>query len=317
MVKQRKNRRLRHRIYRGPGDVWPAIGAGELLLEYFSDTQLIGWLARAQDIQNYHYLWFFELERQRATNHKKLIEALATVPGVSVDLAGWGRALPYRYSHLPLSCVGSLRWVGGRFNYGTDIDAARYVPFPALYLAENLETGFREMFGLVREDRRGGLTAKELALCGESGVTWVAVQGVVQNVFDLTNPDNLREFVKVLATFKLSRDVRATEEKLRATPLRLIASVNDLHDSFMTENWREFPAQLSTPANSQLFGHLISHAGFEGVLYSSTVTGKQNLALFSRQFQNSASIVRALDPPVGAICVELSAATYLDAERQY
>jgi hypothetical protein len=37
----------------------------------------------------------------------------------------------------------------------------------------------------------------------------------------------------------------------------------------MAENWREFPAQFSTPANSQLFGHLLAHAGFEGVLFSS------------------------------------------------
>src|SRR5262245_38985708 len=144
-----RNRRLRHRVYRGPTSAWPAIRAGELLLEYFSDSQLIGWRARAQDIQKYHYLWFFELERQRAENRKKLADALATVPGATINLAGWGRAIPLKYCMAPLSCIGSLRWVGGRFNYGVDIDASRYEPFPALYLAQDVETGLREMLGLA------------------------------------------------------------------------------------------------------------------------------------------------------------------------
>jgi hypothetical protein len=312
---KKKNQRLRLRVYRGPLGAWPSIGAGELLLEYFSDKDLIGWRSRAKDLQDYHYLWFFELESQRAVNHQKLLDALTTVPGIAVDLAGWGRAIAYRYSDVPLSCAGSLKWLGGRFNYGADIDEARFAPFPALYLAQDAETGFREMAGLVRESQRAGLTAEELALCTKSGITWVAVEGTAQNVFDATRVASLKAFANVLNAFKVSRNVRDTEEKLRAIPLRLIKTADELLRSFMAENWRELPAVFSTPANSQLFGHLLTQAGFEGVLYSSTITKRSNLALFPRQFENSSSIVRAIAPPSGARCTELSADTYRDAER--
>lgn len=314
-MKPRRDRRLRHRVYRGPSGFAPATGAGELIVEYFTDRQLIAWRARAGDIQDYHYLWFFELERQRTANHAKLREALGTVTGTTIELAGWGRALAYKYSNTPLSCVGSLKWVGGRFNYGVDIDSSRYTPFPALYLAQDLETGLREMHGLLRDNDRAGMTANELAFCSESGITWAAVEGSVHNIFDITRIANLEAFAEVLATFKFSRNVRAREEKLRATSLRLISTADELHQSFMTENWREFPSMLSTPANSQLFGHLLSQAGFEGALFSSTITQKLNLALFPRQFENSASIVKVIAPPPGANCCELSAATYADAER--
>ena len=245
----------------------------------------MGWRALAKDLQDYHYLWFFELESQRASNQARLVEALGSIPGKNIDLDGWGRAIAYKYSHTPLSCVGSLKWVGGRFNYGADIDDTRFAPFPALYLAQDPETGLREMHGLVREDKRAGLTAKELSFCSESGVSWVAVKGAMCNVFDLTRVANLRTFADVLSKFKVSRNVRAAEGKLRATPLKLIATARELHGSFMAENWREFPVQFSTPANSQLFGNLLSHAGFEGVLFSSTITQSEIWRCFRGSFK--------------------------------
>jgi RES domain len=314
--KKKASRRLRFNVYRGVQGSWPTIGPGELLLEYFSDNELVGWRSRGKDLQDYHYLWFFELESQRATHHQRMLEALRSVPGTTVSLDAWGRAMAYKYSDAPLSCIGSLKWVGGRFNYGVDIDASRFTPFPALYLAQDAETGFREMNGLVRGTERSGLNASELALCTESSITWVAVEGAVNNIFDVTRAANLRAFADVLNTFKLSRNVRDVEAKLNATPLRLARTAKELQRSFMSENWRELPTLFSTPANSQLFGHLLTHAGFEGVLYSSTITGRRNLALFPRQLQNSSSVVRVVGPPAVARCVELSAATYGDAERE-
>jgi hypothetical protein len=223
--------------------------------------------------------------------------------------------MAYRYSDAPLSCVGSLKWVGGRFNYGVDIDDTRFAPFPALYLAENSETGFREMNGLVRETQRSGLTGDELALCTKSGIAWVPVRGKVSNIFDVTRAANLRAFASVLQSFRVSPNVRNFEAKLNAVPLRLVKTAKELQRSFMSENWRELPSIFATPANSQLFGHLLRLAGFEGVLFSSTITRKLNLALFPRQFEHSSSAVYVKDPPAGARCTELSAATYADVER--
>jgi hypothetical protein len=213
-----------------------------------------------------------------------------------------------------LSCVGSLKWVGGRFNYGVDIDSSRYAPFPALYLAEDMETGLREMQGLTREDTRDGLTADELSLCAKNGVTWFIVSGSVSNIFDLTRPGSLEGVARIISTFKLSKAVRDAEKRLAAKPLVLIATAEELLASFMYENWRENPSIMNTPANSQLFGHLLSLAGFEGALFSSTRTRKKNLVLFTRQFKNSASVARVLNPPATARCCELSAQTYSELE---
>ena len=102
------------------------------MLEYFSDADALAWRAKSEDVQRYHYLWYFELEAQRAANHQVLIDALRAVAGVAIELAGWRRAIQYKYSDRPLSCVGSTKWVGGRFNYGVDIDNSRFAPFPAL-----------------------------------------------------------------------------------------------------------------------------------------------------------------------------------------
>jgi hypothetical protein len=178
-----------------------------------------------------------------------------------------------------------------------------------------METGMREMHGLTRETTRAGLTANELNLCAQDGVAWIAVAGQVSNIFDLTHAHGLTGVVKVLSQFKLSKRVRDEEGRLRANPLKLVATTGQLFESVMTESWREFPTLVNTPANSQLLGHLLSLAGFEGVLYSSTRTGKRNLALFTRQFENSASIVRAVAPPASATRCELSSSTYRDLER--
>jgi hypothetical protein len=310
--KRRTTRHPQFKVYRGRE--LPTIPAGELLLEYFTDEEALGWRAKSEDVQNYHYLWWFELEGQRATHQPRLIEALRSVTGITVDLSGWGRALQYKYSDTPLSCVGSLKWVGGRFNYGVDIDSSRYATFPALYLAEDMETGLREMHGLTRDSTRNGLNSGELDLCAENGVAWISVSGKVSNIFDLTHPRTLEGVAQIISTLKLSKAVRDTERKLSITPLRLIANAEDLFSSFMLENWREFPTIVNTPANSQLFGHLLSIAGFEGALFSSTRTGKKNLVLFPRQFKNSASLVRVLKPPSTARCCELSAQTYAELE---
>ena len=315
MAKGRKPRSLRLNVYRSRGPEPPRLPSGELLLEYFSDHQLVAWRTRGEKIQKYHYLWYFELESQRASTQPKILEALSTVPGISIDLASWGRAVAYKYSATPLSCVGSLKWVGGRFNYGIDVDSTRFSPFPALYLAEDIETGLREMQGLTRETTRAGLTAAELNLFSKNGVAWIAVSGKVSNVYDLTHPEGLSGLVQVLAKFKLSKRVRDAENRLRANPLKLVRTAGELFQSIMTESWREYPTLVSTPSNSQLLGHLLSLAGFEGVLYSSTRTGKKNLALFTRQFENSSSIVRAMAPPAAATQCELSSSTYRDLER--
>jgi len=130
-----------------------------------------------------------------------------------------------------------------------------------------------------------------------------------------TRAANRRAFAEAINRFQLSRNVRDAEARLGAAPLRLARTPKQLQTTFMAATWRELPAMFSTPASSQLFGHLLSQAGFEGILYSSTLTKRLSLALFPRQLVSSSSVVRVVQPPEVARCTELSADTYLDAER--
>ena len=217
-------------------------------MEHFTDAELEAWQNRGADYQRYHYLWYFELEAQRAARQEDLLDALRKTPAVEVGLTGgWGRALPYVYSHTPLSCIGSLKWVGGRFNYGNDIDSTRFPPFPALYLAEDMETRIREMLGLTSQDMRSGLTAHELGLCSVDGLTWAIVAGSVNNIFDLTTDSNLKVFTKVIASFQLSARVRRLERLMGLAAMRVITESAELHSTFMAEEWRQYPVMWNTP----------------------------------------------------------------------
>ena len=316
MTKRKNVRRLKHQLYRTPVGEPPAMAPDELLVEFFSDQELRAWKSRSSEYQQYHYLWYFELEAQRAAVQPQLLDSLRGISAISVDLAGWGRATQYCYSHMPLSCLGSLKWVGGRFNYGLDIDSSRFTPFPALYLAEDLETGLREIQGLTRENTRAVLTPGELNLCAKNGIAWAAVKGSVHNIFDLTAVSNLKPFTEVIASFTFSKAVRDAEKRMQLQPLMVVTEPKMLHQTFLAENWRQYPVAWNTPANPQLLGHLLSLAGFEGVLFSSTRTNKMNLALFTRQFKNSSSTVEVIAPPPTSSCTALSAHTFLDLESQ-
>jgi hypothetical protein len=144
---------------------------------------------------------------------------------------------------------------------------------------------------------------------------WLALTGIVNNVFDLTQERNLVPFLKATSIFRFSRDFRAYERSLGIRPVRVANTTARLITTFMDPSWRAFAAHVDLPANSQVFGGLAAAAGFEGIRYKSVRTGGDALAIFPRAFRNSASIVRVRDPHPGAHCVELSATTFNDCER--
>lgn len=311
---QAKKRRLRLKVYRGSDADLAGSQAGELLVEHFSDRQFREWKGRADILQEYHYLWWYELAAQQAQANGPLIEALKSSRPIHQDLAGWGRAIQYKYCNSPLSAIGSLKWVGGRFNYGRDI-APRYMPFPALYVAEDAETGIRELHGLTREDGRAGLTAEELALASSSSFTWFSIDGKLSNIFDLTKPDPLEEIMTLISRFSLSRRVRDFEDKHSLAPLRLARTADQLFQSMLTEHWRQYPTMFNSPANSQLFATWLIQAGFEGVKYISTKSGKASVAVFTRQFEHSDSVIAVVDPPAEATHCLLNRDTFKEAEE--
>jgi RES domain-containing protein len=68
-----------------------------------------------------------------------------------VNLNGWVRIVNYQFSHTPLSCAGSLKYIGGRYNAGVELEPNTLAAWPTLYIAENYETAFREAFQLCQQ----------------------------------------------------------------------------------------------------------------------------------------------------------------------
>ena len=223
------------------------------------------------------------------------------------DLSQWVRIITYQYSLEPLSCAGSLRDLGGRFNAGSELDADTLSAWPALYIAEDFQTAFREKFQLAHTADVDGLTPQELAL--EHGVSHstVFVQGRLHSIFDMTTARNLDAVARVLRRIKMPSRAMQIRRKLAipSTVVNMIQSNVQLHDAALKHNWRLLPIQFGLPAPSQTLAELIRAAGFEAILYRSTKGNGKCLAVFP-DLLASGSFVELVDaPPSGQTHVRL------------
>jgi hypothetical protein len=182
---------------------------------------------------------------------------------------------------------------GGRFNVGA-IDPMRYPMFPALYLAADKGTGLAEVLG--RDKGIGSLTPEELALTKPASISALSVSGKLESVLDVRVSGNLSAFVSLINVFKLSKSLVSEARRLGWSPLRLVTTVAELKAVLMLENWRNWPMLYDVPAAGQIFGGVAMDAGIEGILYESVLTGKECLAVFSKNFLNSSSYIELDDP---------------------
>lgn len=174
------------------------------VLEQFSLASLSRWKSAGKG--GSEPCLFFGLERHRAVNAAALADAVRSQLSGPFRFEGWARVVDYRFALDPLSLEGSIRRDGGRFNIGAAIDPAAYTPFPALYLAEDFETAFRERFGIERTHKRAGLSAEELVLRGPGSFTSVELRGMVELVLDVGRREVLTPAASVLATFQMLRE---------------------------------------------------------------------------------------------------------------
>lgn len=113
----------------------------------------------------------------------------------------------------------------------------------------------------------------------------------------------------------MSSSLRKFERNLGLKPMQVVSTATLLMRSFMEKEWRAFPMQVDIPANSQIFARLVLMAGFEGIRYESTRTGKDALVIFPRNFRNSTSFVQVTDAPPESKCAVLNGEAWEDAER--
>ena len=269
---------------------------GILELDRFTTQDLQKW---EQASANLDQLWdslYFGVEPERRKLRHQLIEAIKGVGHTALQLDHWVRIVTYQYSLEPLTCAGSLQALGGRFNAGYELDANTMRPWPALYIAQNRETAFREKFQLASGEDVDGLTPQDLSLEGTVSHTTVFVNGQLNRVFDMTAFTSLISVAKVLSKIKLPSDVAALARKLKfdSNTFLMVKTGQQLFNAAVKQNWQVLPTQFGLPAPSQILAQLIRNAGYEAILYPSSKGSGKCLAVFPTNLGDS-SFVQLVD----------------------
>jgi RES domain len=275
---------------------------GILELDRFTSANLYAWERASQDLNELTGVLFYHLEPERQRLRAELLASLDR-PYFPLYEKNWGRIVAYRYSNSPLSSAGSLRDIGGRFNVGTELDGGTIKGWPALYLAENYETAYREKFGLKRDQVVNGLTPDELALQPGSSHSFVQVDIKLNKVFDLTSSASLSALEKILQKFKVPARAKELHKKLRFPrnqPILFRTAAHLFHHVCMF-NWRVIPTQFGFPSTSQILAELIFAAGYEAILYKSSKSGARCLAVFSENLLDDSFVELADAPPQAVV----------------
>lgn len=269
---------------------------GILELDHFTRVDLERWGRLSRDLDRLHHLLYFNFAEQRSTLRKELLAALQEPDCAPFQFENWVRILPYRYCLDPLSAAGSLTNFGGRFNIGRDVPGDVASPWPALYLAENFETAFREKYGQSRQDVAVGLSPEELALQKPESITSVRVHGHIERVFDVSDDTALKPFCEVLRRCRMPAEIPKLLGRLKIgkNKIQLVRSPSQLRRAVMAHTWRQWPAQFEVPAHGQILASLLIDAGYEAVLYPSAKSGHRCLALFPCNIGSAGTFVELM-----------------------
>lgn len=281
-------------------------------LDYFTNVDLKRWKRNSDLLIEYHFKYYYCLESQRAANYNKIIDALRkSFISDPLIITDWIRIVSYKRSLQPLSSLGSLEWVGSRFNIGLDVNPEFFPAFNALYLAETSETAMREKFGMAENETRDSLSRDEVLLMRPNSYSHIRLHGEIHHYFDLTKPSKLKPLIKIINNFTISAEVKNLAKILNIKTPCVVTNCNDLQKVLLIDGWREHPVQFNLPSNPQIFGKMLLDAGFEGILYPSTKGKGKCLALFLNNFEESSSYISLMDdPPNQDVITTLNSSTY-------
>lgn len=264
-----------------------------ITIDEFSHATLQQWRKRYRAAHDYHTLLYYDLAAQRAIHKQEIFDALSAGVG-PISFDSWMRVVNFRFTLHPLSSVGSLKSIGGRFNYGEHIDQATFTAFPALYIAETDEVARAEYF--QPPDPSIDLDPEDFLLMKPGSYSVVALRGHLTTVFDLRKKTNVRDFLKIINKFTISERVKKIGQ-IADESYGLLKTDKDLLDSLMEPSWRFLPMQYDVPSNSQIFGEIVRSAGFQGILYDSVRSRGSCLAVFPQNLDRHDVYVE-LVPPV-------------------
>jgi hypothetical protein len=245
---------------------------------------------------------YFNLEPERRRQRLELIKALQSIKPVDLELKHWVRIVDYQWTMHPLSAAGSLTYIGGRYNAGMDIEGGASNAWPALYIAQDHPTAFREKYQLEAGQEVDGLTPEELALGVGGSHTTVVLSGKLSRVFPLS-PQSLAPIARLLAKIKMPDKASRLKKKLKINPndLRMLTTGKQLFDVTAVHNWRILPVQFGLPAQSHILAELIRAADYEAISYQSSKGHGMCLAVFVDRLAQGSFIELEDAAPAGAI----------------
>ncbi len=263
-----------------------------MLEDFFSSIvfDIVHCKRRVKDLLEYHNFYYSALAHQRAQIINDLKHSLScnTKP---FSFENWSRIVTYRFSDHPLSTRGSvLNDPGGRFNIG-DIDTLRFPAFPALYVAQDYYTAYKEIFGQSTMEGKQDLSEEDFAFADSSSFSKICIRGRIEHTLDVNSKSSLEQFVQLIRDFRIPKELSAKARALKVQPPRIVSTTDTLQAVLMDPNWRNMPQLVDSPAPSQLFGQIARAAGIEAILYKSKMSNKNCVAVFVDNFQNSSSFV--------------------------
>jgi len=92
------------------------------LVELDSPQRIQASRKKTADLLKYYWQHYSELARQRNAIQDQIQQALIQT-AIPYEISRWQRAVKYKYGLHPLSTVGSLSFIGGRFNTGKGVNS--------------------------------------------------------------------------------------------------------------------------------------------------------------------------------------------------
>lgn len=249
---------------------------------------------------SFKYKAYTELLQKRSSKQEKVKESLLSkVECFPFD--NWWRLTIFQYSRDPLNTKGSYKNPhGGRFNIGNIefSDTGKFLPFPALYLAQKKDTVIKEKYQTSTPCK---LSSHEMMLQSKEQDLFIRVKGRV-HILDIDRKNSLNSFVNIIKEIKFDPTTIAEAKRIKTDPRTTIQTVTQLKKALYDPDWRSSISIWDDPPPSQIFGQIVKSCGIEGILYSSPRDPISNhnkcLALFLQNFKDSDSFVEIIDSSI-------------------